>query len=237
MATRPLVAFASVFCIAFTNLCVAHPGRTDSSGGHNDRKNGGYHYHGGGSSSSSSAPASGGGLLSDRRTSARVTARYEARTEPPQLRTSEARTYQTEKLGSDFLAPPVTPESPPAVAQIEKEANATDEVKARKLLDYAKRQYLLGKVELGMKWVRWVLTKYSNTVAASEAKILLEEWKKSEPFKTWKDASGKFSTVARFVRLDDGNIYLQNETGKTVSFDIKRLSRADQEYVIQREDL
>ncbi|WOO43126.1 YHYH domain-containing protein [Rubellicoccus peritrichatus] len=40
-------------------LVHAHPGRTDSSGGHTNRKTGEYHYHNSGSSSSSSSYSSG----------------------------------------------------------------------------------------------------------------------------------------------------------------------------------
>ena len=43
----------------------AHPGRTDSNGGHYNRKTGEYHYHnGGGSSSSSYSGSSSGGSSS-----------------------------------------------------------------------------------------------------------------------------------------------------------------------------
>lgn len=31
--------------IILTSIVTAHPGKTDSKGGHYDRKNGGYHYH------------------------------------------------------------------------------------------------------------------------------------------------------------------------------------------------
>ena len=31
--------------IAVSGICIAHSGRTNSSGCHNDRKNGGYHCH------------------------------------------------------------------------------------------------------------------------------------------------------------------------------------------------
>ncbi|QDU80708.1 hypothetical protein Pla110_24400 [Polystyrenella longa] len=45
-------------------ISLAHPGRTDSNGGHNDRKNGGYHYHSGGSSSNGSPGGSSGSNVS-----------------------------------------------------------------------------------------------------------------------------------------------------------------------------
>lgn len=34
-----------IVCVLFTNISFAHPGRTDSSGGHYDRSTGEYHYH------------------------------------------------------------------------------------------------------------------------------------------------------------------------------------------------
>lgn len=43
-----------------TPSALAHPGRTDSRGGHNDNINGGYHYHNGGSSNGGSSGGSSG---------------------------------------------------------------------------------------------------------------------------------------------------------------------------------
>jgi hypothetical protein len=112
-----------------------------------------------------------------------------------------------------------------------------DEEKCGKLLKYAKQQYQLGKFELGIKYVRRVLTVCSTTMAASDAKALLEEWKKSEPFRIWKDASGKFSVLAKFVQIDVRSVQLQAKNGKSSAVEIERLSRADQEYVMNREGL
>ena len=41
---RKIVLLFTVF-IAFINVSFAHPGRTDSNGGHYDRSTGEYHYH------------------------------------------------------------------------------------------------------------------------------------------------------------------------------------------------
>ena len=49
---KKLIAAFGILVLAFSVTAIAHPGRTDSNGGHNDRKNGGYHYHNSGSSSS-----------------------------------------------------------------------------------------------------------------------------------------------------------------------------------------
>lgn len=60
MIKRKGIVFILVFCVLFAISTFAHPGRTDSNGGHWDRKNGTYHFHTGeyagkGSSGSSSS--------------------------------------------------------------------------------------------------------------------------------------------------------------------------------------
>ncbi len=52
------IALATLVLIPISLTAIAHPGRTDSNGGHNDRKNGGYHYHNSGRSTSSSSSSS-----------------------------------------------------------------------------------------------------------------------------------------------------------------------------------
>lgn len=39
------VIVCMLLCVLLPLTAVAHPGRTDSRGGHHDRQNGGYHYH------------------------------------------------------------------------------------------------------------------------------------------------------------------------------------------------
>lgn len=224
-----LLNSALVF-ITFANVCVAHPGRTDSSGGHHNRKTGGYHTHGGGSSISSASSFS--------RTTARETPRYEARTQPPSLRTTETRTLRTQALGLSSLDTDQTePPDPPVVKKIEAEVDAAKEAKAKKLLDFAKREYEVGKVDVAVKYVRRVITIYNLTAAATEAKQLLKQWKSAEPTRVWKSASGKFSTEATFLRLDRGTVYLRSKNGNEVGIEVKRLSHADQQYIIHREGI
>ena len=40
-----VVLFAAALAFALSTTVFAHPGRTDSSGGHYDRETGEYHYH------------------------------------------------------------------------------------------------------------------------------------------------------------------------------------------------
>lgn len=76
---------------------VAHPGRTDASGGHHDRKNGGYHYHGGGGRSPS-APSIATTPRTTYRTEANTGARTGARTEA----TEDAQTVYVTRTGSKY---------------------------------------------------------------------------------------------------------------------------------------
>lgn len=51
MREKSKIACLIFICIIMiTNISFAHPGRTDSNGGHYDRSTGGYHYHNGGTS-------------------------------------------------------------------------------------------------------------------------------------------------------------------------------------------
>jgi hypothetical protein len=231
MSNRLLTTISAMVFIAGANVCFAHSGRTDSSGGHHDRKNGGYHYHGGGSSTSSTSS-------SFIRTTARETPRYEARSQPPNLRTTETRTLRTQVLGLSSLEVEQSESpDPPVVKKIESEVDVAKEAKARKLLDFATREYVAGKVEVAVKYGRRVITVYSRTAAATDAKQLLEEWKSAEPVRVWKSASGKFSTEATFLRVDRGTVYLKSKAGKTVGVEVKQLSPADQQYILNREGL
>lgn len=66
MMTKRIAMFTILISLLFSSAAYAHPGRTDSSGGHTCRtncakwglKNGEYHYHSGGGSSSSSSSSS-----------------------------------------------------------------------------------------------------------------------------------------------------------------------------------
>jgi hypothetical protein len=66
MKLNKIIFIISLFALSFSSIATAHPGRTDSSGGHTCRTNcekwglqyGEYHYHNGGRSTSSSSSSS-----------------------------------------------------------------------------------------------------------------------------------------------------------------------------------
>ena len=71
-------------------------------------------------------------------------------------------------------------------------------------------------------------------VGRTAAAQLQAETTPDEPqleFRTWTDASGKFSTEAAMLRYADGKVDLQKRDGGLVSLPVSRLSRADQRYV------
>jgi hypothetical protein len=46
--------------------------------------------------------------------------------------------------------------------------------------------------------------------------------------RTWTDSTGKYKVKARFIQLDDDELTLETEEGKTVTMSLKKLSKADQ---------
>jgi hypothetical protein len=227
---RTFLLAASLLVPCAASSSEAHSGRTDAKGGHYNRKTGEYHYHGAGPSVDD--------LPGLARTKAPTTSRSEARTESPQPRSTNARTHLTPQLGSlSSIRNVEEPEDPPAVAQIVKEPNAKLQSTSRAILDYARREYALGNIEVAMKYVRRVITNYAATDAAGDAKQVLEEWKDSEPFREWTVSTGKFKTSARFARLEKGSVYLVDKSERTIAVDLKRLSKADQQYVMHREGI
>src|SRR5438552_1557723 len=50
-------------------------------------------------------------------------------------------------------------------------------------------------------------------------------------FRTWSDASGKFTVKAKFVAAADGKVTLEQEDGSTIEVELAKLSPADQKYV------
>lgn len=164
--------------------------------------------------------------------------RTTGRTAAPTLRTTESRTYAPRTLDPAFEdVPPPNEKAKRSLPPVDSDIDPKDEVKAQKLLDFARRQYAMGEIEVGVRWLRWVRKKYKPTTAATEAGSLMEEWKKDEPYKTWTDSTGKFSVEARFVRFDAGTVNLQTKSGKIITLDIKRLCRSDQDYIMNREGL
>lgn len=80
-----LLAFALSITF-FSSVVFAHPGRTDSRGGHHDRKTGGYHYHGSPSVTPSIPVRTQPRLTYN--TSPRISTKTTARTDEPRISTA-----------------------------------------------------------------------------------------------------------------------------------------------------
>ncbi|MCP4814240.1 MAG: hypothetical protein GY888_17160, partial [Planctomycetaceae bacterium] len=52
-----------------------------------------------------------------------------------------------------------------------------------------------------------------------------------QPVRTWKDATGKFSIEAVFVRVSDGQVVLRRANKQEIMVPLARLSLPDQQYV------
>jgi hypothetical protein len=85
------------------NLACAHPGRTDSSGGHTNRRTGGYHSHNSGISPSQSS------TVYSARTSYKTEARTTYRTAPPVIPSSRSKALDNTSQSKKKYAPKLRP--------------------------------------------------------------------------------------------------------------------------------
>jgi hypothetical protein len=227
------VVLALAAAIWFGDLsCYAHSGRTDSSGGHYNRKTGRYHYHGLSSASSSISTTWLG------RESSRSNAPSRARTHAPERSTTRARSYDPAPLISritDESIPYRDEEPPPKVS--EPPRDLAKEERAKKLLAYAKKQIDEGKREIGIKYLRRIVTVYEDTLAAPEARETLRWLRENEPVREWVDKGGKHSVRAVFVRLENDLVYLRREDQRLIAVAVSDFSHTDRLYVIHREGL
>lgn len=58
----------------------------------------------------------------------------------------------------------------------------------------------------------------------------------SELFRKWTSSDGRFTTIAKLVKYDPkrGKVFLRKASGRYVWVDVDRLSREDQDYILQR---
>lgn len=174
----------------------AHPGRTDSSGGHHDRKRGGYHYHGGARSASSPSPPA---YATREAPSVKAEPRYGYRT----TARTEARTFDRRTELAERYAP-VNSISWEALAKAQREKELRLELEKqeqlrverekleqerleKEILDREKRERIAaekfrlakqlfesGKRDASKKWLLEIIAEYSETKAAEESRLVLE---------------------------------------------------------------
>lgn len=63
--------------------------------------------------------------------------------------------------------------------------------------------------------------------------IAQEEKQSSPEFRQWIDETGEFKRTARFVSVDDGVVTLEKKDGIQLKVELKKLSKADQDYITQ----
>ncbi len=54
---------------------------------------------------------------------------------------------------------------------------------------------------------------------------------RGQELRTWTDLTGKFSIKAKLIGVDGGKVNLEREDGTAMQIDLKKLSKADQEYI------
>lgn len=214
------------------NTSTAHSGRTDARGGHYNRRTGVYHYHGIGASSSF-------GVSSLFRSFARSTPRTTARKAAPTSKGARARSLSSVSAtrGNRESSPDRTIDSQLTVVEEKTRSTQGNGEKAAKLLEFVRRQLDEGKREIGVKYLRRLIVDYAETSAAGDARLLLKQLRKTEPFRTWIDDSGKFSIKARYLRIEKETVYLEAEDGRVIAVNMKQLSRADRAYVADLEGI
>jgi hypothetical protein len=153
--------------ILMSSVCWAHPGRTDSSGGHNDRRNGGYHYH---NEEPSTQPVEilpairQSAFIPVPRTSARTTAR------------STARTTSQERDAREQYAQDYKPSNSPVTFLTTIEKPAVDrERQAQGKLRLGKQWIDKGRPADATRWLKEVLEQFPETAAAKEAGPLYQK--------------------------------------------------------------
>jgi WD40 repeat protein len=71
----------------------------------------------------------------------------------------------------------------------------------------------------------------TRRIASVIALLVLATAVSAADFRTWSDASGKFTLKAKFVSVTDGKVTLEQEDGTQTEIELAKLSPADQKYV------
>lgn len=229
-ANRFLI-LASLSLSMSTNMCTAHSGRTDSSGGHMNRRTGQYHFHGGGVSTSRTYNPTAV------RSVPRTTYRSVARTTPRVLQPVKDRFSLSESIHSDTSIrsksspPTISVDVKPLQDQIDRSA-----IEAEILLKQAQRD-LSNKNHLqAVKNSLKIIKNYPDTPSCPQSKSLLAQLFANEPFREWKDITRQFAITARFKEVQDGIVLLETKADKSIRIEIKKLNYEDRIYIKYRQE-
>jgi hypothetical protein len=191
----------------------AHPGRTDSSGGHYNRKTGDYHYHGGGSGSSIS-------ISSLSRTVARLTPRFEARTTAPKLRTKAARTYSAEDESAEW----------DKMRQQAEEIRAAERERKRELDE---REATLSAREAELTEAQRQLQAQAEANDLLRQQLVAAKAAEDEKYRTWTSATGKDTIEAKLISVAQSIVTLEKRDRKRIKVPIDKLRESDRKFIDQ----
>ena len=206
--------------ILSSSVLLAHPGRTDSSGGHHDRKNGGYHYHNSGARVSSSPPVA--WSLPSPIQKVRTTARTEART---QVRTST----RENTIASSFKHAIANEDARRQQKHVPDEQTKPVLEKANFILFFKG-----GRV---LELVSFDRTSDGYEVVATHGgqafypELMVERIEPLNQTRIWKDISGRFQIEAIYVDVVSNEVQLKKQDGTIINVSVALLSADDRKLI------
>jgi hypothetical protein len=81
----------------------------------------------------------------------------------------------------------------------------------------------------GSKTIRRIRFLGPKEIAELEQKAAVEA--EDSLYRTWRSADGQHTTVAKFLKFDDGRVHLQNREGKVVILKSTQLSSKDRQHL------
>ncbi|QDV54185.1 YHYH domain-containing protein [Rosistilla oblonga] len=223
-------ALAFVFLIGGLSTCDAHSGGLDSNGGHRDSKNGGYHFH----SHSPQAYVPTQNIVpammyrtpsyrTTARSSASIRYRSHARTR------AKADGMYEDQDDSDSRAESRPSES----SKIRRLQEMREPGREVKYLFHHVRLHPYEVSEFEENGVFWKVSLASGyNVNLRKSDIVRIDSVDPMDFRTWVDASGRFSTIAKYVDLQSRTLQLDrhSESGR-LRIPLNRISKFDQAHV------
>lgn len=205
-----------VVAVSVNSFCEAHPGRTDSKGGHYNRKTGEYHFH-------NSGAARAARVAPTRRPSVPARAASSVRSRPRESPANSSRT------------PPTTiplSQPPPSYTLLEVKVELTDqkapdleELKALAIRIGSLKTVFYQEIDGGMEKV------------ATASRSSSGGYEVARSVRLWTTADSRYRVRATLISVADDKVRIKREEdGKIGTVPIERLSVPDKEYVKRNTD-
>lgn len=103
------------------------------------------------------------------------------------------------------------------------------------IIDFTGTGWPTVEVEIGGRMREWFTPGRDVTLveSSSEEPSPPSKQTKSTEFRTWSDATGKFSVDAKFISRENDEIKLEKEDGRVITLALEKLSKADQDYLAE----